>query len=119
MYEFYVELPLLTGVQFLRESGVRNWLTLTDPIESDPIQLTPDYGNESIYRNVAYIVACRAITRRRPRGGRLYQDRFSATARKHVPDATDTNTTIKDLFSMRSVPICYKQGTRSVVSSVR
>jgi hypothetical protein len=31
---------------------------------------------------------------------------------KHVPAATYMNATIEELFSMRSLPRCYKQGTR-------
>jgi hypothetical protein len=38
---------------------------------------------------------------------------------KHVPAATDPNSTIEELFSMSSVQRCYKQGTRLELSSAR
>jgi hypothetical protein len=43
-----------------------------------------------------------------------------ATQRRaeHISAAMNPDTTIEELFSMWSVPRCYKQGTRSHVRSV-
>jgi hypothetical protein len=38
---------------------------------------------------------------------------------KHVPTGTDTKSTIEELFSMLSVPRCYKQGARLELSHTR
>jgi hypothetical protein len=37
----------------------------------------------------------------------------------HVPATTDTNATVEELFSIWSVPRCYKQGTRLELTQFR
>jgi hypothetical protein len=37
---------------------------------------------------------------------------------RHVPAATDTKATTKEMFSIWSVPRCFKQGTRFELSQL-
>jgi hypothetical protein len=86
-------------------------------------------NKQNIYRAVWYegfrafqehIVSRRTVAMQRSRNERIYRDRFWATARetrsrsnRHEPNSG------RPVFSMWSVPRCYKQGIRLELSSAQ
>jgi NAD-dependent dihydropyrimidine dehydrogenase PreA subunit len=70
------------------------WLTVYRGLLAHVISYGCKTWSPSYEKN---IVACRAVVMQRPRDGWIYEGHLVATARLHVPAATNTNGKIEEL----------------------
>jgi hypothetical protein len=95
-------------------SGVTNRQVIADKFNADG---TRRAAVEMGHYIVLCIEACKAVGMQRPREGRIYQGRFSATARQTCSRGSESRRNDRRaVFSPWSVLRCYEQGTRLELS---